>query len=98
MKKLIQEVRQIVSENQTQAEIDKEMKSIVDNFSGLLVGLEHAKGVEPIRIEVDESFKLVQQKRRPVSMKYVERFETLSDNLESKGIVSGYLDHKSATD
>ena len=54
-------------------------------------------GVEPIHIEVDESIKPVQQKRRPVPLKYVERFEDLLDDLESKGVVSGPLDHKSAT-
>ena len=30
-------------------------------------------------------------------LKYVERFETLLDDLESKGVVLGPLDHKSAT-
>ena len=32
-----------------------------------------------------------------VPLKYVERFETLLDDLESKGVVLGPLDHKSAT-
>ena len=40
---------------------------------------------------MDESIKPV-QKRRPVPLKYVERFEDLLDDLKSKGVVSGPLD------
>jgi hypothetical protein len=96
-KKTIPEAGQVVSGGMTQSEIDDKMESIVKDFSGLFVGLGRATGVEPIHIEVDESIKPVQQKRRHIPLKYVERFEDLLDDLESKGVVSGPLDHKSAT-
>ena len=55
------------------------MKSIVEECSGLFVGLGRATGVEPIHIEIDDSVKPVQQKRRPIPLKYVDRFESLLD-------------------
>ena len=48
-------------------------------------------------IEIDETVKLVQQKRRPIPLKYVERLESLLDDLTAKGVISSPLDHKSAT-
>ena len=45
---------------------------------------------------MNKSVKPVEQKRRPIPLKYVERFEDLLDDLKSKGVVSGPLDHKSA--
>ena len=67
------------------------MKSVVQDFSSLFVGRGRAIGVEPILIEVDESIKPIQQKRRVIPLNYVERFETLLDNLMAKGVVSGWL-------
>ena len=63
-KKAIPEAGHEVSGGLTQLQIDK-MESIVKDFSGLFEGLGRATGVEPIHIEVDESVKPVQQKRRP---------------------------------
>ena len=97
LKKAVPDAGQVVSEGMTQSEIDDKMESIVKDFSGLFEGFGRATGVDPIHIEVDESVKPVQQKRRPIPLKYVERFENLLDDLKSKNVVSGPLDHKSAT-
>ena len=97
MKKNIPEAGQVVSAGMNQSEIDVNMESIVKEFSGLFEGFGRVTGVDPIHIEVDESVKPVQQKRRPIPLKYVERFESLLDDLKSKKVVSGPLDHKSAT-
>ena len=74
-----------------QNEIDEKMTDIVDEFKDFFVGLGRAKRVDPIHLEIDETMKLGQQKRRPILLKYVERFESLLDDLTSP------LDHESAT-
>ena len=87
--KVVPEAGQIVSRGQTLAEIYVEMESIVKDFYGLLVDLGQGTGVEPIHIDVDNSIRLFQLKRRPVPLKYVERFEFQLDNSEAKEVVSG---------
>ena len=42
LKKAVLEAEQIVSRDRTQAEIDEEINSIVEDFSGLVVVLGHA--------------------------------------------------------
>ena len=96
-KKEVPKAGQIVSAGMTQLEIDDKIESIVKEHSGLFEGFGRVTGVDPIHIEVDDSVKPVQQKRRPIPLKYVERFEDLLDDLKSKGVVSGPLDHKSVT-
>ena len=41
--------------------------------------------VELVHIEIDGTVKPVLQKRRPIPLQYVDRFEKLLDNLEAKG-------------
>ena len=83
LKKTIPEAGQVVSSGMNQLDIDDKMESIAYELSGLFEGFGRVTGVDPIHIEVDESVKPFQQKRRPIPLKYVERFENL-------------LDHKSA--
>ena len=97
LKKTIPMADEIVSAGMSQAEIDDKMEMIANEHKDLFEGFGRITGVDPIHIEVDESIKPVQQKRRPIPLKYVERFEDLLDDLKSKGVVSGPLDHKSAT-
>ena len=96
-KKAVPEDGQVVSGGMTQSEIDDKMDSVLKEFSGLFEGFGRAMGVDPIHIEVEELIKPVQQKRRPVPLKYVERFKDLLDDLKSEDVVSGLHDHKSAT-
>ena len=41
--------------------------------------------------------KPVQQKRRPIPLKYIKSFDSLLDDLKAQGVESGPLDHRSAT-
>ena len=50
-----------------------------------------AINTEPVHIEVDDSIEPVQQKRRPIPLQYIERFEKLLDQLKENGVVSGPL-------
>ena len=72
LKETVPKDGQIVSGKMTQSQIDTEMESIVGEFKGLFEGFGRATGVEPIHIEVDDSITPVQQKRRPIPLKYVE--------------------------
>ena len=96
-KKPVPDVNQIVSGGMSQRQIDEKMEGICSEFSGLFVGLGRAQGVDPIHIVVDDSAKPVQKKRRPIPLKYVERFESLLDDLKTQGVVSSPLDHRLAT-
>ena len=59
-KETIPEAGHVISHGLTQLQIEKNMKSIVEDFGGLFVGLGRAIGVEPMHIEVDESIKPIQ--------------------------------------
>ena len=47
--------------------------------------------VKQVHIKIDEAVKPVQQKRQPIPLQYVDRFEKLLDDLEANGVVSGPL-------
>ena len=68
----------IVSGGQTQEEIEKAMKDIVDRHQKLFQGLGRAK-VDTVHIDIDETVKPVRQKRRPVAIHYRQK---LKDHLE----------------
>ena len=74
------------------------METIAAEFPELVSGLGHVTSVDPIQIEIDDSIRPLQQKRRTILLKYVYRLESLLNELSVRGVVSGPLDHKSAMD
>ena len=78
MKKTIKE-GQVVTEGQTQQDIDATTKDIVEKYSELFEGIGQAK-VEPVQILVEEGHTLVQQKWLPIALYFEEKFK---DTLRS---------------
>ena len=68
----------------TQAEIDARMEILLRPFEKVFQGIGRAK-VEPVHIEVDPSVKPVQQKRRPIPLRYVEKFKDHIEELKEAG-------------
>ena len=77
-----------ISGGEEQAEIDRNMKDIVDKYDQLFTGIGRAK-VEPVHIDVDPAVKPTQQKRRPMAIHYLEKFKAHLEELKS--VVSGLL-------
>ena len=80
----------IISGGQTQEEIDLLMTELVKPYQQVFQGIGVAK-VEPVHIEVDNSVKPVQQKRRPIAINYLDRFREHIEELHRAGVVSGPL-------
>ena len=78
----------VVSGNQTQAEIDRSMEEIVSKFPKVFKGLGRATKVPPIQIEVDPSFPPVQQKLRPIPIHYKEKLKKHLQELVQEGVVT----------
>ena len=81
----------IVSGGQTQEEIDKATKDIVDRHPKMFLGLGRAK-VDPVHIDIDKTVKPVRQKRRPVAIHYRQRMKDNLEELKKEGTISGPLD------
>ena len=86
----------LVSDGQTQNEIDSDMKYIASKYPAVFNGLGRAK-VEPIHIEIDPSVRPVQQKQRRIALKYKERFRKHLEELKAEGVIEGPLKSKFAT-
>ena len=85
----------IVSGSQTQAEIDRNMRKLMEQYDSLFQGLGNAT-VEPVHIEVDASVKPVQQKQRPIALQYKQLFKQHIEELQREGVVSEPLNSNSA--
>ena len=80
----------VVSGGQTEVEIKDTMSGIVNRFPAVFEGLGLAK-VDPIHIAVDPKVKSVQQKPRPIALRYVDKSNEHIKELEAAGVVSGPL-------
>ena len=63
----------------------------------MFLGLGRVTGIDPIHIEIYNSVRQIQHKRMTIPLKYFNRFESVLDKLSIREVVSGPLDHKSAT-
>ena len=81
----------IVSGGQTQEEIGKAMKDIVDRHPKLFQALGRAK-VDHVHVDIDETVKPVRQKRRPVAIHYRQKLKDHLEELKKEGTISGPLD------
>ena len=90
VKKLEKVNEGVVSGGQSAAEIKDKMSSLVGRYPAVFEGLGLAK-VDPIHIAVDPKVKPVQQKPRPIALRYVDKFNAHIKELEAEGVVSGPL-------
>ena len=75
------EPTEIVSDGQTQIQIDEKMKEIKRKFSEVFSDkLGKATGVEAVEVEVDDEVKPIQQKQRRIPVHYVDRFKSLVES------------------
>ena len=66
------------------------MDRITDKFLDLFKGLGKAK-VQSVHVEVDPKIKPIQQKRRNITLYYVERLRKHLKELKEEGVISGPL-------
>ena len=85
----------VISGGQTQEKIDGLMAELLKPHQQLFQGIGVAK-VEPVHIEVDNSVKPVQQKRRAIAIHYLDKFKEHLEELHRAGVVSGPLTSESA--
>ena len=74
---------ELVSDGKTQEEIDFQMKKIQGKFPRVFSKkLGKAKDVEPVHVEINKDVKPIQQKRRRIPIRYVNRFKDLLTELK----------------
>ena len=87
---------QVVSEGQTQQEIDRSMVLLLDKYQNMFEGIGQAK-VAPIHIEVDQGTKPVTQKLRQVPIHLMEPLKLQLDQFVKAGVIEGPLGAEHAT-
>ena len=98
MEKKEEQVKEgVVSGGQTQAEIDREMEKLSEEFKDLFEGVGEAK-MDPIHIQVKEGTVPIAQKRRKVAYQYMDLLKKHLDELLEAGIIEGPLESADAAD
>ena len=86
----------VVSGNQTQAQIDKKMESLIKEYSMLFKGIGKAK-IEPIHIYTKKGREPVAQRQRPVARHYMEPLKKHLEELLQGDVIEGPLGSEHAT-
>ena len=81
-------IKEIVSGDETQEDIDKNMDNMVNGFKEVFKGIGRATKVPPIEIEVDSSIPPLQQMMRPIPIRYKEKLRLHLQELVKEGIVT----------
>ena len=86
----------VVSDGQTQKEIDEAMETIARKHTGVFEGMGRAK-VNPIDIQMKPVAHPTAQPRRPIIMQFREPFKKKMEYLKENGLVEGPLEPKECT-
>ena len=82
---------EILSGGQTQADIDRDMNAILEQFQELFSGTGVAK-IPPIQIYLKEGAQPVAQKQRPVPVHMMQPLRKKLDEILEAGVIEGTLE------
>ena len=85
---MVAEEGEMVSNGQTQQEIDQDMEVLVGEHAKVFKGLGRATKVPPVHIEIDSTVPPVQQKQRLIPIHYKEKLRKHLKELVSEGVVT----------
>ena len=87
LRKPLEDPKGVVSDGQTQEEIDTEMKKIVDKHPKVFTGLGKAK-VAPVEVKVNPEVKPRQEKPRRMAMHLRQPVKEYLEEMEALGVVT----------
>ena len=87
-----------ISGNQTQKEIDEDMKKVIEKYESLFRGGIGVAKIDPIKIQVRPGVKPIAQRQRPVPLHYMKPLKEHIEMLLKEGIIEGPLGTEEATE
>ena len=87
-----------ISGNQTQKEIDEDMKKVIEKYESLFRGGIGVAKIDPIKIQVKPGVKPIAQRQRPVPLHYMKPLKEHIEMLLKEGVIEGPLGTEEATE